>query len=195
MQAGLFNPLASKPPPALLIGPGLSMEGARDSWATFSSCGAFRYMLGRHWDETLPVMVVCMLNPSTADHRKSDPTVTRMIGFAKREECGGLVVVNAFAYRATDPRELLRVEDPVGPRNDDAINLAVAGTLLPTMLKVIAAWGAPANKKIEGRLNQVECLIRMARGVVWHLGDRTKHGHPRHPLYLRRDVPLKKWRL
>lgn len=195
MQTGLFDPLASKPPPVLLIGPGIVMQGARDSWAVFSSCGAFRYMLGRQWDETLPVMVVCMLNPSKADHRQNDPTVIRMIGFAKREECGGLVIVNAFALRATDPRELLRAEDPVGPRNDNAINLVVAGSLLPNMMKMIAAWGVPKNKAIETRFNYVKCLMRQARGVVWHFGDRTKNGHPRHPLYLRGDVPIKKWRL
>ena len=35
--------------------------------AEISDCGVYRSMLLRLWDEALPVLVVIMLNPSTAD--------------------------------------------------------------------------------------------------------------------------------
>jgi hypothetical protein len=58
------------------------------------------------------------LNPSTADHRKLDPTLRRVRNFAQKWGLGGFVMLNLFAYRATEPRDMKRAEDPVGPKND-----------------------------------------------------------------------------
>ena len=68
----------------------------------------YRYSLLREWDDTRHKCLFIMLNPSTADASRDDPTIRRCIAFAKREGCGGLHVVNLFAYRATDPVELRR---------------------------------------------------------------------------------------
>jgi len=73
--------------------------------ATFSACGRFRYRLSRTWRPGPPLLFV-MLNPSTADAREDDPTLRRCLGFAQRAGFGALEVVNLFAYRATDPRDL-----------------------------------------------------------------------------------------
>src|SRR3546814_16904510 len=65
--------------------------------------------LWRIWDDTKPQCMFIMLNPSTADADLDDPTIRRCIGFAKSWGYGGLQVCNLFAYRSTEPRELLKV--------------------------------------------------------------------------------------
>lgn len=91
------------------------------SSAEISPCGQYRYKLMRSilqvvgWDK--PALFI-MLNPSTADADIDDPTVRRCIGFAKREMCSSLTVVNLYALRATDPRQLMKHQNPVGPLND-----------------------------------------------------------------------------
>ena len=61
--------------------------------------------LTRRWAEG-PPLVVCMLNPSTADAEEDDPTIRRCVGFAKRDGFAALEVVNLFAFRATDPKAM-----------------------------------------------------------------------------------------
>jgi hypothetical protein len=55
-----------------------------------------------------------LLNPSTADETREDPTVRRCIGFARSLGYGALEVVNLYAYVATDPAELRRAGYPWG---------------------------------------------------------------------------------
>src|SRR4051812_17109287 len=117
-----------------VVGPEpLSQRGA-----LLSDDGLYRYRLWRIWEELAPVMVWVMLNPSTADADVDDPSIRKCVGFAKANGCGGIIVVNLFAWRATDPKELRAVADPVGPENDAHIRWAVKAPLLAT---VVAGWG------------------------------------------------------
>ena len=56
-----------------------------------------------------------LLNPSTADEHREDPTVRRCMGYARRWGARELRVVNVFAYRATTPADMLGLGDEVGP--------------------------------------------------------------------------------
>jgi hypothetical protein len=159
--------------PAVVIEHGGDLVGAAS--ATFSADRAYRYALTRWWDGRPPAVFV-MLNPSTADAVRTDPTVTRCLGFARRENCGGLVIVNLFALRATDPRELRGHPDPVGAGNDRFIREHCAAGRL-----VIAAWGA--HGRLGGRDRAVLALLGEARIAVRSFGV-TAGGMPRHPLYL-----------
>ena len=94
--------------------------------ALFSRDRRFRYRLGRRWGDGAAVCFV-LLNPSTADETREDPTVRRCIGFARSLGYGALEVVNLYAYVATDPAELRRAGYPVGRYNDRHIEAAVAG--------------------------------------------------------------------
>jgi hypothetical protein len=123
-----------------------------------------------------------MLNPSTADAARDDPTIRSCVHFTRQWGYGGLVVVNLFAWRATDPAELVAASDPVGPANDATIARYAMGR------RIIAAWGS------HGELLDRDCA------VLEMLGDRrriaclglTASGKPRHPLYSARDtVPQK----
>src|SRR3954447_24752698 len=89
--------------------------------ARFSSCRRWRYLLWRRWDEARPVANFLMLNPSTADEFRLDPSCTRARLYAARWALGALIVTNISAWRATDPRQMKAAREPVGRANDRAI--------------------------------------------------------------------------
>jgi hypothetical protein len=114
-----------------------------------------------------------MLNPSIADHRRDDPTIRRCLGFARAWGYSVLEVRNLFAWRATDPRDLLTAPDATGGRRGDRELRAVLDADL-----VVVAWGAWVPF---GRDRQALALLRGRRLMC--LG-RTRNGGPRHPLYV-----------
>lgn len=150
--------------------------------AHISPCGLYRYRLTREWSDTAPLPFV-MLNPSTADADLDDPTIRRCMGFARREGAGGIVVVNQFAFRATDPDALRTAADPHGPENDAALAEAAREAAAAGM-PIVCAWGTHG-----GRSNRHITIIQ-ASGVRLVCLGVTKDGHPRHPLYVRGDQPL-----
>lgn len=153
--------------------------------AVISDCGQYRYGLGRSWDVSKPLMIFVMLNPSTADKDVDDPTIRRCMEFARREGFGGIRVVNLFAWRATDPRVLLSILDPVGPENVVALDRALL--FGKTGAQVVCAWGANPLA-----VEPAESFSRMARvhGVTLWCFGRTGSGAPRHPLYVKGCQPL-----
>lgn len=151
--------------------------------AVISPCGRYRYVLTRTWDEELTTLVFCMLNPSTADADKDDPTIRRCIGFAKREGCGGIAVVNLFAWRATDPDKLPILDsEKSGPENEAHVASTVTGR------RVVVAYGAHSSAH-PFVVHPFLDLLRANAAGVYCLGT-TKSGAPRHPLYVRGDTPL-----
>ena len=144
--------------------------------AQFSPCRNWRYLLWRCWDAQRPAANFLMLNPSTADEFKLDPTCARARDFAQRWGYGALIVTNVFAWRATDPGVLRQVADPVGPGNDPAIVRAAKEAAL-----VVAAWGNHAAYLDRSR--DVVVLLNKA-GVALHALRINGSGEPAHPLYL-----------
>jgi hypothetical protein len=153
--------------------------------AVFSAGRLHRYHLSRVWAAEKPRVNFLMLNPSTADALKLDPTVTRCANFARSWGYGQLAVTNCFALRSTDPAGLRQVEDPVGVGNDAAI---VAAALAAD--RVVGAWGVHAVYR--DREAQVRRLLADA-GVAVHMLQMTKHGHPAHPLYVRGTTTPQPW--
>jgi hypothetical protein len=143
--------------------------------AVLSECGTYRYRLLRIWDVTRPMCVFVMLNPSTADASQDDPTIRKCVGFARRWGCGGIEVVNLFALRATDPREIRRHADPIGPDNDRHIREAVTR---PGAI-VCLAWGTH-GRTYNRAWNVWQDII--GYGVATRDLGLTKCGQPRHPL-------------
>lgn len=143
--------------------------------AIIDESGQYRYLLLRTWDATLPKVLFVMLNPSTADHEEDDPTIRRCIGFAKKWGFGTLEVVNLFAFRATDPDELKRCTDPIGPDNDMYIRRAALQAD-----RIVLAWGTKG--RLFGRDKKVRELLSSFESVYYL--DLSKKGHPRHPLFI-----------
>lgn len=149
--------------------------------AKFDTSGRYRYALWRAWSANYPRIAFILLNPSTADEQRNDPTIRRCMGFARAWQFGSVEVVNLFAYRATDGRELLKVVDPVGEENNRFLMQAVE-----RCSTVVVGWGSRGT--LLGRDREVISLLA-GRKDVYCLGT-TKGGHPRHPLYVRGDTVL-----
>lgn len=157
-----------------------------DRGAVISEDGRYRYRLWRVVGPEARRCLFIMLNPSTADALLDDPTIRRCIGFARREGCGRLDVVNLYAFRSTAPSSLRSVDDPIGPDNDQHIRAALAEAEL-----VVCAWGAH-GQVVHGRRAAVVELIRKAGREPLCLGVTGDHS-PSHPLYLRKTAPLLPW--
>ncbi len=167
--------------------------------ASISDDGLYRFALGRQWATPVDggrIAVFIMLNPSTADDEEDDPTIRRCIGFAEREGCDGLVVVNLSPFRSTDPTGIGDRVEPgeVNARNSreirEAFDLARSSGGI-----VIAAWGAAVegSPKLATRVSMIRATARSVDLGLCALGTPTKDGHPRHPLYLAGDAPLYAW--
>jgi hypothetical protein len=189
----------------------VDLFGQTTSGAVLSEDGMYRYELRRVWDETRPLCGWGMLNPSVADAKRDDPTVRRCTGFTRvwripeiaPDGFGGYVVVNLYGLRASDPAELRGVRstsilvstlspaiyasvpwDPIGPENDLHIR-----SVAHEVAMFICAWGA--NPSVGQRSQDVARILQQENPSLklMCLGT-TKDGMPRHPLYVKADVPL-----
>jgi hypothetical protein len=137
--------------------------------------GDYRYWLTRTWNPALPRLCFLMLNPSSAAEDVDDPTIRACCTFARNLGRGGIIVVNLYAYRATDPAAML-AQPPavrVGPDNDRWL---VHWT--KSAREVVCAWGADGEAS---RVDEVLTLLRENRVQPLCLRQ-TKSGHPSHPL-------------
>ena len=191
--------------------------GYLSAGATISPCGKYRYRLWREWrlhpepaqwdmwteDDGSPIVdgagqqlgepktcLFVMLNPSTADGDMDDPTIRRCVGFAKSWGYDRMEVVNLFAYRATKPIQLLRLnhdDEPWGVENQRHIWAAMDRQVN----RIVCAWGANGS-----HLGQDETVLGWIEDYAEFLDERpeivalglTAEGHPRHPLYLPADA-------
>jgi hypothetical protein len=160
-------------------------KGDAASVAVYSDCERYRYSLTRVWDADGSRALFIMLNPSTATEVQNDPTVERCERRARALGFGAFRVLNIFAWRATDPRDMRAAEDPVGPANDAAIRESLGWAH-----SVICAWGTHGAHL--GRGPEVEALLRSAGAELLHLGL-SKDGHPKHPLYIGYGVQPDVW--
>jgi hypothetical protein len=145
-----------------------------EAGATFSPCRRWRYLLWRRWDEGKPVANFLMLNPSTADEVKLDPTCSRARDYAERWGYGALIVTNIFAFRNTNPNQMRAARDPVGPGNDAAIVKAARESAI-----VVCAWGN--HGAFLDRSKRVKELLKKNQ---LHFLRLNANGEPAHPLYL-----------
>lgn len=151
--------------------------------------GAYRFVLTQTWsaqDKRRPDRVAfVMLNPSTADAEKDDPTLRRCRGFAKEFGHDGLEVVNLYAYRATNPYWLTTIGplERRGSQNDAYIKLVTS-----RCSRVIVAWGRrpPGLERVahEARVLEVCNMIRRNGSKELYCLGLTKQNEPRHPLML-----------
>ena len=156
------------------------------SWALYSPDEQYRYRLRRHWAEGKRVAFL-MLNPSTADEMKNDPTVARCEQRAIRLGYTGFEVINIFALRSTDPKGLYTHDNPQGSKNLFAIEQAIS-----SVDDVICAWGA--HGALLDQSAKIRKLITDLGGRCFHLGL-TQKGEPKHPLYLPYDLQPIAWTL
>lgn len=159
----------------------------------------YRYFLRRPWHEQVtqgfadmtimsedrPPIAFLLLNPSTADEIKDDPTVARCRRFAVAWGYGEVLILNAFAFRATDPMDMKQASDPVGPQNDQIIleSLKAVNCLGG---QIVCGWGNHGKHQKRGLA--LRTLLAGHKGVKCF--PVTKQGEPGHPLYLKNSVAL-----
>jgi len=152
------------------------------SAANFSPDKTYRYWLTRIWDEPLPILCVIGVNPSVAGETENDPTIRKVIGFAKRLGFGGILMLNLAAYVSTDPKKCRDAFSPIGFFNH-ITNLVHYATEFKAT-KVVAAWGRNGC-----HFPEAARAVSSGFQTVWCWG-KNSDGTPRHPLMLPYSTPL-----
>jgi len=150
--------------------------------ALFSEDRKHRFALWRLWRPSGAYVTFVLLNPSTADEERDDPTIRRCIGYAEKWGFGGVVILNLFSFRTYNPKEMR--EQGAGanlPENDDFIRWFNRGSW-----ETVCAWGAHGN--FLGRAHEVFPMISNPRCL-----SRTKDGEPSHPLYLKKTLRTRRY--
>ena len=148
-----------------------------DRVAIFSTNYLYRYVLHIEWNENNPYCCFILCNPSTADEIKNDATIERCERRARKWGYGGVVILNIFSYRSTNPKMLYNVIDPVGILNDRVIKTISTGSDL-----VIIGWGT--HGKLLDRGNKVLQILRESGIKPMALRVNADGKTPSHPLYL-----------
>ena len=148
----------------------------------------YRYILGTRGQKPL----ICIgVNPSTARPDALDNTLKSVERIALGNGYDSFLMFNVYAQRATDPNAMEKTLNPLLHRENMAAFRYVLS--LSPEPAVWAAWGAVIEKR--SYLSQcVRDMLDIGKeyGARWYCaGAITKKGHPHHPLYLRKDEPLK----
>jgi hypothetical protein len=160
-----------------------------ESGARFSPDLRHRYILWRTWDWRKPPFVIIMLNPSTADANKLDPTCTRVMTWAAHNGYGSMTVLNVGAGRATEPKDWLAMRDPIGPNNMTWIKRELDGARRLGGGTIVVGWGANAPPEYVKPITDLRDRWKLK---LYCFGV-TKDGAPRHPLYVARKTELVEW--
>lgn len=161
------------------------------SSAILSECGRYRYLLTRTWDSQKAPVTFLMVNPSKADASINDNSIKKCMTYARFWGAGGIVVVNLFAYRSTEPTKLRRIEHPESEPKLRALNDWHILQAVQKSQVTIAAWGL--NGTFKDRDVEVKQLIKEKANRSLHYLKLSKDGHPCHPLYLPADLKPKLW--
>ena len=148
----------------------------------------YRYILGTRGKKPL----ICIgVNPSTARPDALDNTLKSVERIALGNGYDSFLMFNVYAQRATDPNAMEKALNPLLHRENMAAFRYVLS--LSPEPAVWAAWGAVIEKR--SYLSQcVRDMLDIGKeyGARWYCaGAITKKGHPHHPMYLRKDEPLK----
>ena len=142
--------------------------------AVFNSDRTHRYVLWRIWDVKMPKVLFIGLNPSTADEYEDDPTLKRVIQFAKDWGYGGVFMCNVFSFITPYPKELdttiLSLE-----------NMTWMNYYRKKSAEVVCAWGA--HKEASQNARRLYRYIRKASAL-----QMNRDGSPRHPLYVKAGI-------
>ncbi|MDD5475481.1 MAG: DUF1643 domain-containing protein [Syntrophales bacterium] len=143
----------------------------------------YRHALWRKWNSGKPYLLFVGLNPSTATEVTDDPTIRRVVRFARDNGYGGIYVGNLFSIVSSDPSVLIDRSKTAGLLYEpgDTVLIQIRDKCAATLV----GWGT-FGEKCGKRPADVLSLVGKP---VYCLG-KTKSGEPKHPLYLRADTPF-----
>ena len=156
----------------------------QDKGAVFDPDRIYRYLLWRQWREGSGTIVWLMLNPSTVDEQRLDPTLRRCRDYSKRWGYARMEIVNLFAYRSTDSDALAKESicgmDIVGNPANDA---AICSAAFAAESAIVCGWGAKPVA-VERAAQVLRMLRAHGFGDKLRCLHRNIDGSPQHPLYL-----------
>jgi hypothetical protein len=142
----------------------------------------YRYALGTKGDNTLYFIGI---NPSTATPEKYDPTTTRVCRTAKKMGFDSFVMLNVYPIRATDSADLPTTPD----WKEHKINMDAILHVIKDGSTIWAGWGDLIRKRswfFDCRDAIFGLIKKQKKDIRWvKMGNLTKSGNPRHPLYLK----------
>ena len=147
--------------------------------ALLSKDKKYRYSLKRIWDNDKPKVLFIMLNPSLADDYQDDPTIRRLIKFAKLYGYGGFYVGNLFSYITPYPSELLDKDLMFSKKNIHEIK-----KMTGLIKDVVYGWGNSFEEPewLKQIISNPKCF------------GKNKNKTPKHPLYLSYNHKLVNYR-
>ena len=147
--------------------------------ALLSKDKKYRYSLKRIWDNDKPKVLFIMLNPSLADNYQDDPTIRRLIKFAKLYGYGGFYVGNLFSYITPYPSELLDKDLMFSKKNIHEIK-----NMTGLIKDVVYGWGNSFEEPewLKQIISNPKCF------------GKNKNKTPKHPLYLSYNHKLVNYR-
>lgn len=151
----------------------------------------YRYILGSVGKKPL---ITIGINPSTAAPNNLDNTLQSVNRIAIQNGFDSFIMFNVYAQRATRPDDMdYEFNMDLHKENMKAFRwvLEQSGNN-PT---VWAAWGTIISKRkyLKNCLNDMLDLGSEFHAMWVRAGNLSKHGHPHHPLYLKKDSILEQF--
>lgn len=142
-----------------------------------------RYLLGTRGAKTL---ICCGVNPSFASPEDLDPTMKNVDAIAQKNGFDSYVMINLYPMRATDPNKMHKdMDEEIVMENLKHIE----SVLQSGDCEIWAAWGTLIEKRkyLSDCLRQIAELTDTYKCKWFTIGEKSKAGHPHHPLYLKQD--------
>lgn len=150
-----------------------------------------RFILGKKGKRP----IICIgVNPSTATKEKDDPTIRRVVSFSERGDedrvkYDGWVMMNLYPQRSTDPKEIHKnINEELHQLNIAAIETALENISKHFRPTIWVAWGNLIDSRSFLKSKCLKDIYEASKkfNCKWvNLGEKTKSGNPRHPLYLK----------
>ncbi|MBO4437903.1 MAG: DUF1643 domain-containing protein [Spirochaetaceae bacterium] len=161
----------------------VTMEGDKEN---------YRYCLTGNEDAKNP-LIVLGLNPSTANEEKPDPTMKKVVSFMELNDFDGFKMLNLYSKRTPYPKKLksIGINPKEHKKNLESIKKHIELLNEPTIL---LAFGANIVE-IDGLVDCFKEIVKECKAYnpKWRCLDTTKDGHPKHPLYLSKNLRLREF--
>ncbi len=145
-----------------------------------------RFVLG----ETGERCLTCIgINPSTARPNDLDNTLRQVRNRAAMFGYDSWTMINVYPQRATNPDNLdSRINEEYHQQNLVEIEKLLAST----SVDLWAAWGTIITKRpyLKRCLADIITVAKKYDVNWFSIGNKSKAGHPHHPLYLKKGLPL-----